>query len=313
MKFSDEAQANAAFRNWRESGSHFTFKGQRIFFQQAGKGRPLLLVHGFPTASWDWIHIWNELASRYHVIAPDMLGFGWSPKPQKHAYTMVEQADLHETLLSHLGITDVAILCHDYGVSVVQEMLARYESSLAIGEIQLQLHAICFLNGGLFPEMHQPRMTQKLLISPAGALVSRLMSRRSFGRGFSEVFGPDTQPSETELDRFWELVAHNQGSRIAHLLIRYMDERRLHRSRWVQPLQTSHVPIRLVNGNLDPVSGRHLSDYYRRRVPNPDIVNLPNIGHYPQVEDPDAVLQAVLPFFARHYPTRVAETAELTT
>ncbi len=302
MKFPSEEDARKAFDAWRDAGEYFDFRGHRIFYRQAGNGRPLLLVHGFPTASWDWIHVWEELATHYRLIAPDMLGFGWSDKPLQHNYTMIEQADLHEALLDHLGIGDFAILCHDYGVSVVQEMLARYEARLSMGDIPRLLHGICFLNGGLFPEMHRARLVQKLLNSWIGPLLSRLMGRGGFGRGFSAVFGPDTKPTPAELDLFWELVSSDHGKLISHRLIRYINERRVNRTRWVEPLQKTRVPIRLVNGNLDPVSGRHLTDYYRQMVPEPDVVDLPTIGHYPQVEDPDAVLEAALAFFQQIYP-----------
>ncbi len=308
MKFSSEEAAQAAFEQWRADGEYFDFRGHRIFYRRAGSGRPLLLVHGFPTASWDWIHIWQELSAQYHLIAPDMLGFGWSAKPRNHRYTMIEQADMHEALLDHLGVGDFAILCHDYGVSVVQEILARYEARLTMGDIPRLLYGICFLNGGLFPEMHRARLVQKLLNSWLGPIISRLMGRGGFGRGFSAVFGPDTQPTPGELDRFWELVSSDNGQLNSHLLIRYMNERRENRTRWVEPLQKTRVPLRLVNGSLDPVSGRHLSDYYREIIPDPDIVDLPDVGHYPQVEDPDAVLQAALAFFHRIYPPDAAAT-----
>jgi len=82
-----------------------------------------------------------------------------------------------------------------------------------------------------------------------------------------------------------------------HELIGYMAERRRHRERWVGALQATSVPLRLINGPEDPVSGAHMVERYRELVPAPDVVLLPGIGHYPQVEDPAGVADA---FHALH-------------
>ncbi|HVT36831.1 MAG TPA: alpha/beta hydrolase, partial [Nevskiaceae bacterium] len=211
-----------------------------------------------------------------------------------HDYTLVEQADIHLALLAHLGVTRVDVLAHDYGVSVAQELLARELEGRTP-----RIDSVMLLNGGLFPEMHRARPIQKLLLSPLGPLLARFTGERSFSRSFSAIFGPQTQPSAEELHAFWQLVTHNQGTRIFHRLIRYIPERRAQRERWVGALLRTRVPLRLVNGPEDPVSGAHLAEHYRQHVPHPDIVSLPGIGHYPQVEAPAQVLAALAEFRAR--------------
>ena len=69
-----------------------------------------------------------------------------------------------------------------------------------------------------------------------------------------------------------------------------------YRSRWVGALQNTSVPLRLINGVKDPVSGGHMADRYCELVPHPDVVRLKEIGHYPQVEDPQGVLDAFFAF-----------------
>jgi pimeloyl-ACP methyl ester carboxylesterase len=79
-------------------------------------------------------------------------------------------------------------------------------------------------------------------------------------------------------------------------LLRYIDERRRQRTRWVGALTQTRLPLRLINGPEDPVSGAHMARRYAELVPNADIVSIPGIGHYPQVEAPDRVLRAFLEF-----------------
>ena len=82
-------------------------------------------------------------------------------------------------------------------------------------------------------------------------------------------------------------------------LISYMEQRRRHRSRWVGALVESSVPRRLICGAVDPVSGRHLAERYRELVPDPDVVLLDDVGHYPQLEAPDRVVDEYEAFRAR--------------
>ena len=280
-----------ALADWRAQGREFDFAGHAIRYWTAGQGEPLLLIHGFPTASWDWHRLWQPLAAKYRVIACDMLGFGYSAKPRGHAYSLVEQADLQQALLAHLGIDGpVHVLAHDYGDSVAQELIARHQ------EGRLQLASCVFLNGGLFPETHYPVLTQKLLLSPLGPLLGRLFSRAKLKANFDRVFGPQTPPGEDELDAFWALIAHNDGPKVMHRLIRYIPERQLNRERWVTAMQRTEVPMRVIDGAVDPISGAHMVRRYRELIERPDTVLLPAIGHYPQTEAPAQVLEHYLDF-----------------
>lgn len=278
---------------WQAAGNYFDFNGHPVFFRDSGGELPaLLLIHGFPTASWDWAPMWDKLSQHFRLIAPDMLGFGFSAKPKHHQYDLIEQADIHLALLKQLGINEYHALVHDYGVSVMQELIARQREQAPTPRI----HSACFLNGGLFPALHRPQPIQRLLISPLGPLLSRLTSKGQFKRSFSKVFGVNSQPSEFELDGFWELIQQQQGHRIMHRLMRYMVDRKKHEQRWCDAILNPGIPVRLINGSQDPVSGKHLADYYRRTVNNPDVISLAEVGHYPQVEAPDVVSQHFLAF-----------------
>jgi pimeloyl-ACP methyl ester carboxylesterase len=202
-------------------------------------------------------------------------------------------------LCAELGVDAVHVLAHDYGVSVAQELLARRERGRTSSAARLGLRSVCFLNGGLFPETHHARPIQKLLLTPLGPLVTLLWRQRAFNRSLAAVFGPATQPTPDELQHYWSLVTAGNGRRLLPALIRYIPERRLNRERWLAAMQSTDVPLRLVDGPLDPVSGAHMAARYRELVPDPDVVLLPGIGHYPQMEDPVGVLEAYLAFLDR--------------
>ena len=288
-----------ALSEWRTAGQYVDYRGHRIFLRIDGPADApaLLLIHGFPTASWDWEALWPHLTRRWRVMAPDLIGFGFSDKPRAYDYSLVDQADLCEAVLRRFGVDRYHVLAHDYGDSVAQELLARQAPAESSGRPRLQ--SLCFLNGGLFPETHRPLLIQKLLISPIGALVGRLTSRARIAASMRAIFGADSQPGEALLDGYWALIAQGRGPRIMHKLIRYMRERRERRARWVGALQSGVVPLKLIDGAADPISGAHMAARYRELVPAADISLLQGVGHYPQVEAPQQVLVAFEAFATR--------------
>jgi pimeloyl-ACP methyl ester carboxylesterase len=279
-------------QTWKSTGSNFNYNKHAIFYKDQGKGEVLLLIHGFPTSSYDWHKLYPELTKRFRVIALDMIGFGFSDKPRLYNYSILDQADIHEALLKKLGIEACHILAHDYGDTVAQELLARFNES----KLGVDIRSICLLNGGLFPETHHPRLIQTLLISPIGFILSALFSKKKLQSNFNAIFGPDTQSTQEEINEFWELIAYNDGKNVMHRLIRYMAERKQHRERWVGALQNAAIPIRLIDGSFDPISGKHMAKRYQELIPNPDVILLENIGHYPQTEAPELVLEHYLEF-----------------
>jgi pimeloyl-ACP methyl ester carboxylesterase len=99
-----------------------TVQGHRIFYREAGPydAPVIVLLHGFPASSFMFRNLIPALASRYHVIAPDLLGFGLSDAPTagEFAYTFDALTGLTAGLLEELGVTRYAIYVQDYGAPI---------------------------------------------------------------------------------------------------------------------------------------------------------------------------------------------------
>lgn len=279
---------------WYQSTKTFIWKGHSLAYKENQSDREtLLLIHGFPTASYDWWKIWGPLSQSFSLLAPDMLGFGYSAKPQSFPYSIMKQADLIIDLLKMKGISQFHILAHDYGDTVAQEIIARANES---GNIEIK--SVCLLNGGIFPEAHHPLMIQKLLMSPIGFIMSRLLNQKKFQKSFSKIFGEKTQLDKHELAIYWELVSKENGHHIAHKIIRYMRERVIHRERWVGALKDYPNRLGLINGPDDPISGSVMVQRYTEIISKDNVWLLNGIGHYPQVESPIQLLEAYREFLA---------------
>jgi pimeloyl-ACP methyl ester carboxylesterase len=285
-------QPSSELKAWTSGGEMRALLEHRMFVrvaETAGKP-PLLLIHGYPTSSYDWCSVWPALAARYSLYTLDLLGFGQSDKPLSSDYAIALQADLCMQLLSQHGVGSVHVLAHDYGDTVAQELLAREREGV------LGLDSVVFLNGGLFPETHRARLIQKLLAKPVlGPWLASRMTFEHYREALLSLWGR-RPPSAAELEDFWLLTERNGGRRAIARLINYMAQRRRNRPRWVGALVESRVPRMLICGALDPVSGAHLASRYRELVPAPNVVLLDDVGHYPQIEAPQRVLEAYLLF-----------------
>jgi pimeloyl-ACP methyl ester carboxylesterase len=106
-----------------------TVDGHRLFFREAGDpaAPALVLLHGFPTSSYMFRHLIPSLADRYHVIAPDHLGFGLSDAPPvtEFDYTFDALTDLTAGLLRALGVERYAMYVQDYGAPIGWRLALR--------------------------------------------------------------------------------------------------------------------------------------------------------------------------------------------
>lgn len=275
---------------WRAGGERIPVRlaarDWQLFSRTGGDGAWCTLLHGFPTSSFDWHRIWDTVCLGRRALTFDFLGFGDSDKPTDHDYSIHEQADLTEAVWRLHGVRTTALVVHDYAVSVAQELLAR----LAEGRLAVEVPAVVFLNGGLYPELHRPQPTQVMLLDPEqGPQLGQLMTEENFGRGLARTFAPSHQPTAEELREQWLAVRQRDGHLLGHRLIRYIPDRQRHRDRWVGALETTPVPRHFLWGDLDPVSGGHMADRIAERMPAADLVRFADVGHWPQLEAPDAV------------------------
>jgi len=117
---------------WRARGFELNIRGLNVFAVDSSRAGaapegafPLLLVHGYPSSSLDYAHVWDAFAARYRVIAFDFPGFGFSarPRPGTYRYSLFEQADVALELWQRLGVERGHVLAHDYATSVLTEIL----------------------------------------------------------------------------------------------------------------------------------------------------------------------------------------------
>jgi pimeloyl-ACP methyl ester carboxylesterase len=284
----------SAIEGWWAGGERLPLRlggaERGIFVRRMGEGPTMTLLHGFPSSSHDWAKVAPLLADQHALLLPDFLGFGASDKPPDHDYSLHEQADLVEALWAHDGVGSTVLVAHDYAVSVTQELLARR----AGGALATEIVAVHLLNGGLYPDLHRPEPIQTALLDPEqGPKISAQLTAEHLAVALAPTFAEGFDATADNAD-IWRGLSRDDGQRIAHLLIRYMSDRRQHAERWVTALETTDVPLAFVWGLLDPISGAHVADRIRARLPGARFTGLADVAHWPPLEAPERVAAAIL-------------------
>lgn len=268
---------------WRERGGSELVGDRRIHtFTREGRDPVLLLLHGFPSSSYDWRLLLGE-ETEHAALAFDCLGFGLSEKPRGHDYTLAEQADIAEQLVRrHAPGRPVFIVGHDMGTSVATVLMARDLDR----RLEMEVRGALLFNGSMIQGAASPTIAQRLLRGPIGPAIARLSSERFFRQQFGSIFSPQHPLDDDEAADQWCLVCAGGGRVLGHRLISYMDERERHAERWLGALRDWPSPVHLSWGMVDPVATVRVLDGVRALRPQAPLSAFEDLGHYVQIEDP---------------------------
>ncbi len=287
---------------WEALGTRRALCGEGVFTIDApslGPERhaPLLVLHGFPTSSFDYAAVLDGLRDGRRVLLLDMVGYGLSAKPDR-AYTMALQADVAAAFVAALGLERLALLTHDMGDTVGGELLARR----AEGAWPVEVTQRVLTNGSIYIEQAHLTNGQQLLLGlPDEVLAPGIpIDAASITQSLRETFSPLTQliPAgwhEDPVPAAAAQVVRDDGQLLLPRLIRYIEERRANERRFTGAIETDPSPLRVVWGLDDPIAVPSMVDTMVAARPDATAIRLEGVGHYPMVEAPRRFLDAVLP------------------
>jgi pimeloyl-ACP methyl ester carboxylesterase len=236
---------------------------------------PTLYLHGVPTNSDDWA----AFLERGGGLAPDLPGFGRSGKAGNLDYTIAGYADFIERFLEHLDIPRVSLVVNDWG-SVGLAFAQRHPERI---ERLVIINAVPFLPGY---EWH--RIARMWRTPVLGELVMGTTNHWTLRRGSQDAtVGPLPEAwLHSVLDHF------DQGTQRAIL--------RLYRSSPPEALAAAGaqlgsltMPALVLWGERDPYIATSFGREYARVLPNAELVELPDAGHWPWLDRPDVVDRVV--------------------
>lgn len=278
-----------------------TVAGREIFYREAGSpdAPAVVLLHGFPTSSFMFRDLIPELADRYHVIAPDYLGFGYSDAPpvEEFTYSFDALADLTAGLLTQLGVTTYAMYVQDYGAPVGWRLALRDPQAVT---------AIITQNGNGYDEgfVREGWVTvwnyQREKTPETAAALRQFLSfeatRMQYLAGVPDpsVVTPDTWHHD------YALLSRpgNDAIQLA-LFDDYASNPKLYPALH-DYLRASSVPVLAVWGDKDPFFGPDGARAFARDAVDPEI-HLRDGGHFLLESDLPAVTALIRDFLSRRW------------
>jgi pimeloyl-ACP methyl ester carboxylesterase len=284
--------------DWEARGRELTVDSHRIWVldepatRESGRD-PLLVLHGFPTCSFDWRHVHHALRADRRVVCLDFLGFGLSDKPDWR-YSIRAHADTVEAVASTYGLTRVALVTHDMGDSIGGEVLAR---SLD-GTLGFEISRRVLTNGSIYIEQANLSAGQQFLLSLDDARIDgdagALVGGDGFKNGVAGTFSSHSNVGADEMDAQWELAARHDGHLLLARSIRYIEDRRKEERRYTGAIEKHPSPVGVVWGADDPIAIVAMTDELHAARSDAPITILDNVGHYPMIESPERFAEAVL-------------------
>ena len=282
-------------KQWLDKGQLIEVNGRKLFVIDADPKsiKPVMVIlHGYPTCSFDYYKALPILSQSYRVIIHDHLGFGYSDKPKDFSYSLFEQADFVLKLWKQLGINQAHIVAHDYGTSVATEILARSnEGKLA----PFQIDSLTLCNGSMHIELAQLRTIQKLLLNRfTGPIVARLSNKKTLSRNLKNIYFDANRIDQTELDALWSMMTYNKGRSVLHKTTQYINQRYTYWDRWISALKAAELPISIVWAKNDPVAVLKIAETIYEETKNSELILLDDLGHFPMLEDPNRWAETVI-------------------
>jgi pimeloyl-ACP methyl ester carboxylesterase len=275
-----------------EQDGYVAIDGLRVFTRRAGAGRPaMLLIHGYAASLFTWHNVIEPFARLGEVIAFDQAGFGHTSRPQpeewngRNPYSADAQVDLAMALLDHFGIERAILVGHSAGGTIAALTALRHPD---------RVDSLLLVAPAIYSEAPPPRwavhLLRRLPAQAAGPLLVRSIAR--LANHFLNLAWHDpsripdaTRESYLQFLRvanwdyaFWQMSIADRAPRLA----RSVPELRM--------------PTLVVTGDHDRVVAVRESRRLARELPDARLVVIPECGHIPQEERPDAFLATVMPF-----------------
>jgi pimeloyl-ACP methyl ester carboxylesterase len=267
-----------AMQKVAEIGEHF------VSYVDKGAGEPVILIHGIPTWCYLWLRLIFVLSEQNRVIAPDLIGFGYSDKSDNFDRSIARQTEMIDALMEKMGIEQANIVAHDIGGGVALRLATLYPH---------RVNKLCVMNSVSYDSWAIEAMIQlghpsAYYMASASTTVATL--RQMLKQGFNEtpddevldgIFAPySTEVGKLSLIRNATALNTNLTTEITHLL---------------HKIEARTLILWGMDDKFQLLKfGKRLSD----DIPNAKLIQIKDAGHFVMLDQPEEVADHVSSFLA---------------
>jgi len=259
--------------------------GERfVSYVDEGAGEPVILIHGIPTWGYLWHRLVPVLAEQNRVLAPDLIGFGYSDKSDNFDRSIARQTEMIDALMEKMGIEQANIVAHDMGGGVALRLATLYPQ---------RVNKLCVMNSVSYDSWAIEAMIQlghpsAYYMASASTTVATL--RQMLKQGFAEtpddevldgIFAPySTEVGKLSLIRNATALNTNLTTEITHLL---------------HKIEARTLILWGMDDKFQLLKfGKRLSD----DIPNAKLIQIKDAGHFVMLDQPEEVADHVFSFLA---------------
>lgn len=253
----------------------------RMHYVEVGTGEPLILVHTIGQSIYTWRAAFNRLGEYYRVIAVDLLGHGYSDRPDAFGYTIEEHAESLKLFMDAKGIKSA----HFMGFS----MGCAYVTQLAITAPERMGRLIFLAPGSISPEM--PLSIRMIDSTVLGPIASMLYGVRTVESILSQCFFDLTCLTSEVASEYYRTVSDSAARRAVRHSLHYFDDTALNTR-----LREVEQDILILQGGEDKWRSLTQAEFYHAAFKNACFAVVRNAGHLLHEEKPDKLVSATLEF-----------------
>ncbi|MGQ0694195.1 MAG: alpha/beta fold hydrolase [Nitrospiraceae bacterium] len=279
--------------------------GINLFYREAGPANApvVVLLHGFPASSFMYRDLIEQLAGRFHIIAPDYPGFGYSdaPSPQTFSYTFDHLADIIEKFTDRLGLDRYALYMQDFGGPVGFRLASRHPERV----FSLVVQNANANEEGLPDSFWKPARTmwQDPTQANFDTLREAAMSDQALEWNYTHGV---KEPARVNPDN-WVLqrtLVNRPGNKDIMLALLYDYRTNLGQyARWHEYFRKNQPPMLIVWGKNDSIFPAEGARAYLRDLPRAEL-HLFDTGHFALEDKGDEIARLMLDFLSRTLPRR---------
>lgn len=266
---------------------HAYVDGYRIAFREQGQGSPVMLLHGIPTNSLLWREVIPQLAKRHRVIAPDLLNYGQSDKPEQADVSINAQSRMIVGLMDALGVYRADMVAHDIGGGVAQ--LIAVKAPQRIRKLVL-MDSVCFDSWPIpeFEPLQKPGAEDAMSLDEFVSMMRDFMPNGVYDKGVM---------TDELTDLYLSPWSSEDGKRAFFRNLRRLNKE--YTEAIADELKALSHPTLILWGKQDAFQDPDYASRLAKAIPNAEVTLIKNAGHWLIDEKPDEVGEHIAHFLAR--------------
>ena len=290
--------ANSPFATVRHR--HTDLDGIDVFYREAGRpdAPAILLPHGYPCSSFQFRNFLPALADRYHLVAPDFPGFGYTDTPDGFSYSFDGYAEFLDRFATSLNLSRYALYLHDYGSQIGLRLAIKHPDRVV---------ALIVQNGDIYKDVLGPKYEFLLeyFANRTAGRRAKLMDAVSES-GFRDEFLNDVRPNLAQLispdlwTLSWSLMDTPKRREISVSLMEGLEENLGWFPRYQAYLRAHRPPMLIAWGPQDGYMPEKSARAYLRELPEAEF-HLLDGGHWALETNLDEIVALTSDFLGRVY------------